>query len=155
MAEPRVVVVGAGIGGLVTALLLASRGLRVQLLEAAAGPGGKMRQLQVAGQPVDAGPTVMTLRWVFEHIFQQAGSRLEDHVKLTPLGLLARHAWGPHEQRDRLDLHADQARSVDAVGRFAGAAEARRFRAFCDEAQRVYRTLKGPTSARPGPACQG
>lgn len=155
MAEPRVVVVGAGIGGLVTALLLASRGLRVQVLEAAAGPGGKMRQLSVAGQPVDAGPTVMTLRWIFEMIFQQAGSSLQDHVRLTPLQLLARHAWGPHEQRDRLDLHADRAQSVDAIGRFAGAAEARRFQAFCAEAQRVYRTLEGPYIRSPRPSVPG
>ncbi len=152
---PRVVVVGAGIGGLVCALLLAQRGLRVQVVEAAATPGGKMRQVLAGGAPVDAGPTVLTMRWIFEHIFQQAGSRLQDHLTLTPLQLLARHAWGGAGQgdalRDRLDLHAEHARNVDAIGRFAGPAEARRFDAFCHEARRVYRTLEGPyiRSSRP------
>jgi len=155
LRTPRVIVIGAGIGGLVCALLLAQRGLRVQVLEAAATPGGKMRRLLAGGAPVDAGPTVMTMRWVFEQIFAQAGSRLEDHLMLTPLKLLARHAWGGAGQgdplRDRLDLHADHARNVDAIGRFSGAAEARRFDAFCQEARRVYRTLEGPYIRSPRP----
>lgn len=147
-------VVGAGIGGLVAALLLARRGARVQLLEAAATPGGKMRQQRLAGLALDAGPTVLTLRWIFEHIFEAAGSRLADHVTLTPLDVLARHAWGADVAREQLDLHADQRLSSDAIARFAGPAEARRFDAFCAEARRVYRTLEGPylRSQRPSVA---
>ncbi|MEY3271344.1 MAG: hydroxyneurosporene and rhodopin dehydrogenase CrtD, partial [Pseudomonadota bacterium] len=68
MAEPRVIVVGAGIGGLVSALLLAARGLQVTLLEAADGPGGKMRPVRVDGAWLDAGPTVFTMRWVFDEL---------------------------------------------------------------------------------------
>ena len=153
MAEPRVVVVGAGIGGLVAALLLAQRGLRVQVVDAGPLPGGKMRRHSIGGRPIDTGPTVLTMRWIFERIFQEAGSTLEDHVSLTPLQVLARHAWGTAEG-DRLDLHADRAQSIDAIGRFAGAAEARRFEAFCDEARRIYRTLEEPyiRSQRPSVA---
>lgn len=148
--EPRVVVVGAGIGGLVSALLLAQRGVAVTLVEAADGPGGKMRQLQVAGAPVDAGPTVFTMRWVFEQILEDAGFSAADLPPLTPLGVLARHAWRGHAPR--LDLFADPARSTEAVGRFAGVAEARRFEAFCAEARHLYRALEGPyiRAARPG-----
>jgi len=152
---PRVVVCGAGIGGLVTALLLASRGVRVHVVEAAPTPGGKMRQVWVGGRPVDSGPTVMTMRWVFEQIFRDAGSELHEHVRLHPLQLLARHAWGGDGTRDRLDLHAEHARNVDAVGHFAGAAEARRFDAFCAEARRVYRTLEGPYIRSPRPTLAG
>ena len=54
-STPRVVVVGAGIGGLVSALVLAHRGLDVTLLESAATPGGKIRQVQVDGVGVDSG----------------------------------------------------------------------------------------------------
>lgn len=152
---PRVVIVGAGIGGLVTALLLAHRGLRVQVLEAAATPGGKMRQLHPGGQPVDAGPTVLTMRWIFEAIFREAGVELADVVGLRPLSVLARHAWGDGGGADRLDLFADRARSADAIGRFAGRAEAGRFLAFCDEARRVYRTLEGPYIRSPKPSVPG
>jgi phytoene dehydrogenase-like protein len=49
-----VVVVGAGIGGLVSALLLACRGLGVTVVESARSPGGKMRQVQVDGAGIDS-----------------------------------------------------------------------------------------------------
>jgi 1-hydroxycarotenoid 3,4-desaturase len=148
----RVLVVGAGIGGLVAALLLAHRGLRVQVLEAAAAPGGKIRQVLVGGQSMDAGPTVLTMRWVLEHVFRQAGSSLDRHLRLSPLSVLARHAWGPDERSERLDLYADPARTADAIGVFSGAREARRFLDFCAEARQIYTRLEGPCmrSQRPG-----
>jgi 1-hydroxycarotenoid 3,4-desaturase len=148
--DHRVVVIGAGVGGLVSALLLARRGLDVTLVEAAAAPGGKMRQLQVDGAPIDAGPTVFTMRWVFEQIFASVGTSLSAELSLQPLGVLARHAWrgragrDHHPNTDRLDLLADKAASADAIARFAGPAEARRFLAFCDEARRVYERLEAP-----------
>ena len=144
----RVVVIGAGIGGPVSALLLASQGAQVTLVEAADAPGGKMRRLPL-GDGVDGGPTVFTMRWVFEQILEQAGFSLADLPRLAPLGVLARHAWRGHDQR--LDLHADHRRSSDAIAAFAGPDEARRFEAFCAQAREVYRRLEGPyiRSGRP------
>ena len=145
----RVVVVGAGIGGLCSALLLAARGLSVTLVEAAPTPGGKMRRLSVDGADIDAGPTVFTMRWVFDQILAEAGTTLESLVQLRKLDVLARHAWRGHA--DTLDLHADPARSAEAIGRFSSPAEARRYLAFCAESARVYRCLEGPhiRSGRP------
>jgi 1-hydroxycarotenoid 3,4-desaturase len=137
----RVVVIGAGIAGLTAALQLARRGLQVTLLEAAESPGGKMRQPLVDGAPIDSGPTVFTMRWVFEQLYASAGASLADELELTPLPVLARHAWGPGE---RMDLFADPALSRDAIARFAGPAEAARFMQFCKQARDVYDTLEGP-----------
>jgi 1-hydroxycarotenoid 3,4-desaturase len=150
MAEtPRVVVAGAGAGGLVSALLLACRGLDVTLVDPAPAPGGKMRALSVNGATIDAGPTVFTMRWVFDEILAEAGSSLADLVSLQPLSVLARHAW--RGQRGSLDLHADVQRSAEAIAAWSSPAEARRFLAFCDEARRIYRRLEGPhiRSGRP------
>ncbi len=141
-SEHRVVVVGAGIGGLVSALLLACRGLPVTLVDAAPAPGGKMRQVPVDGVLIDAGPTVFTMRWVFDQILAEAGVGLEDLLQLSPLSVLARHAWRGHAQT--LDLFADLQRSADAIAQFSSPAEARRFLAFCAQAKRVYQTLEGP-----------
>jgi 1-hydroxycarotenoid 3,4-desaturase len=143
-----VIVVGAGIGGLVSALLLAHRGLDVTVLERAAAPGGKMRRVVVDGAPVDSGPTVFTMRWIFDGIFAAVGNRVEDHLELTPLDVLARHAWSENE---RLDLHADAKRAVAAIGELAGAAEARRFARFRQEARRLYAALEGPYIRSPKP----
>jgi 1-hydroxycarotenoid 3,4-desaturase len=137
----RVVVVGAGVGGLVGAALLAHRGLDVTVVERQAAPGGKLRQVEVGGAAIDAGPTVFTMRWVFESIFAAAGASLASRLQLERLDILARHAW---DADTTLDFHADRERSADAVGRFAGAAEARRFLAFCAQAKRLYALLEGP-----------
>ncbi|MEH3116927.1 MAG: phytoene desaturase family protein [Methylorubrum populi] len=150
MARKRVIVVGAGIGGLAAALSLAAAGFDVTVLERAASVGGKMRALSVGGRPVEAGPTVFTMRWVFEDLFAEAGADFGSEVRLTPASLLARHAWNAHE---RLDLFADMAASADAIGAFAGAREAEGYRRFCARAAEVYRTLEGPfiRSDRPSP----
>ena len=139
MRQARVVIVGAGIGGLACAIDLAAAGLDVTVVERAERAGGKMREVEVGGSAVDCGPTVLTMRWVFDAIFEAAGSTLESEVGLTPLDILARHAWSGSE---RLDLFADAARSEAAIGDFAGAKEAAGFRAFSAESRRIYETLK-------------
>ena len=146
---PRVVVAGAGAGGLVSALLLACKGLDVTLVDPAPEPGGKMRALSVNGAAVDAGPTVFTMRWVFDEILAEAGSSVDELVSLQPLSVLARHAW--RGQTDTLDLYADVQRSADAIAAWSSPAESRRFLAFCDEAARIYRRLESPhiRSSRP------
>ncbi len=144
--------IGAGIGGLVAALDLAVRGAQVTLLERAVTPGGKMREVSVGGVAIDAGPTVFTLRPVFEAIFADAGATLADHVGLRPAAILARHAWSA---RERLDLFADPARSEAAIGAFAGAAAARGFREVCARARQIYRTLERPFLHAPRPTPLG
>lgn len=150
MSETPVIIVGAGIGGLAAALELAARGLSVEVLERQAVPGGKMRQVPVAGQPIDAGPTVLTMRWVFDELCDQAGTSLEAETGLEPATVLARHAWLTGGE---LDLHAEHARNVEAIGAFAGPAEARRYEAFCARARRTYLALRDSfiRASRPNP----
>ncbi|MDO9487191.1 MAG: phytoene desaturase family protein [Sphingomonadaceae bacterium] len=139
MQRNRVMVIGAGIGGLTTALLLAGRGFDVTLVEKEAAAGGKVRRVPVGDTAVDGGPTVFTLRPVFDAIFAEVGERLDDHVRLTRPAVLARHAWSTDE---RLDLYPDPAQSEAAIGDFAGAAAASGFRDFAAAAARVYRILE-------------
>ncbi len=145
MTHP-IVIVGAGVGGLTAAALLAARGHAVTVCEAAATPGGKLREVVTGGRAIDAGPTVFTMRRVFDDIFAAAGTTLSDHLTLTPVTTLARHAWGGG---GRLDLFADAAASEAAIGTFAGAGEAARFRRFMAEAARTYATLESTFLTRP------
>lgn len=134
----HVVVVGAGIGGLCAALDLAAGGLQVTLVERQPSPGGKMREIAVGGAAVDSGPTVFTMRWVFEDLFADAGLSFAEHVELTAATTLARHAW---LDGSRLDLYADVDRSAAAIAEFAGTGEALAYRRFAARSQQVFETL--------------
>lgn len=135
-----VIVVGAGAGGLAAACDLARQGVAVQVFESANTVGGRIHQQRVDGQPIDSGPTVLTMRWVFDDLLAACGETLEDEdLRLLPLDVLARHAWSADE---RLDLFADPRRSTEAIGELSGPAEARRFEAFCAEARRIYHHLE-------------
>jgi len=145
-----VAIIGAGIAGLTAAIDLSRSGYEVSVFERAAAPGGKMREVLIGGARLDAGPTVFTLRRVFDELFSDAGDNLDHHIKLIPANVLARHAWNSHEH---LDLYADLARSVDAIGAFAGSAEAQAFARFAAHARRVYATLEKSFigASRPSP----
>lgn len=136
---PRVGVVGAGIAGLSAAIRLASEGCHVTLFERNAQSGGKIRQVSVAGHHIDAGPTVLTMRWVFERLFAEAGSSLDDTISMNRAEILCRHAW---QDGSRLDLFADKKSNLDAIGDFAGAAAAEGYRRFAATSERLYRVLE-------------
>lgn len=140
-AREHIVIIGAGIGGLAAAVECAARGLAVTVVERAAAPGGKMREIAIGGTRIDAGPTVFTMRWVFDELFAGVGTALAEHLRLTPVNVLARHAWSATA---RLDLFADRERSAAAIAAFAGPAEGRRYLDFCDRARRIYATLEAP-----------
>ena len=139
--RPPAIVIGAGIAGLATALRLATGGMQVTLLERHAHAGGKIRTVPSAAGPVDAGPTVLTLRHVFDDLFENAGAQLEDHVTLIPQDVLARHVW---PDGTTLNLHADTQTSTDAIAAFAGTAAADEFRAFNNRTARLYRAFDAP-----------
>lgn len=134
-----VIVIGAGIGGLAAAITLAARGLDVVVVEKATAPGGKARQVLVDGASVAAGPTVLTLREIFDALFDAAGCGMDDLVSVAPCPILARHAW---PDGSRLDLFADRAASRDAIGAFAGVDAMRGFDAFSAEARHIWATLR-------------
>ncbi len=149
MRTPRVIVIGAGIGGLSAALELTAAGCDVRVLEAQPEIGGKLRQITFAGNAgIDSGPTVFTMRWVFDALFDRLGLNLDDHLKLEKLDLLARHSWA---RGGTLDLYADLARSTDAIAAFSSPAEAQRFRDFAATAQRIYETLENTFMAATQP----
>lgn len=86
----RVVVIGAGLGGLAAACTLAARGHAVSLYDKNSWLGGKAAQLVSPGEPgqrfrFDMGPTILTVPRVLERIFAEAGRELKDYLELVRL----------------------------------------------------------------------
>ena len=81
----RALVLGAGYGGIASALRLCAKGYEVTLLDRCAALGGRAQVYEHNGYKHDAGPTVITAPFLFEELFALFGERFSDHVKLVPL----------------------------------------------------------------------
>ncbi len=92
MANP-ILIIGAGIGGLATAIRLAAGGYRVTMLEKNDMVGGKMGQIRRDGYRWDTGPSVITMRHVLEELFAAAGRRMENYLTLLPVEPLTRYFY--------------------------------------------------------------
>lgn len=147
LADRNIIIIGAGMGGLAAAMMLAGRA-KVTVLERRDGPGGKMRDIAIGGTRTDIGPTVLTMKWVFEELFAAAGANFDCEVPSLRLDILARHGW---RDGSRLDLLADDQAAVDAIGVFAGVNEARGFRRFVTDARRIEDTLRCSFLRAPAP----
>lgn len=80
--ERKVVVIGAGLGGLSAAISLASEGFEVELLEKNDKVGGKLNILGKDGFTFDLGPSILTMPHIFQALFTRAGKDMADYVKI-------------------------------------------------------------------------
>lgn len=93
MPNPPIIIIGAGIGGLSAAIHLAAAGHAVTVLEQNDQVGGKMGQFHADGFRWDTGPSIITMRPVFEDLFATAGRRLDDYLTLHPVDPLTRYFY--------------------------------------------------------------
>jgi len=78
-------VLGAGYGGIASALRLRAKGYNVTLIDRCARIGGRAQVYERDGYKHDAGPTVITAPFLFEELFILFGERFSDHVQLVPV----------------------------------------------------------------------
>ena len=102
--QPKVVIVGAGPGGLASAMLLASAGFEVKIVERLAHVGGRTSTLEVDGFSFDRGPTFFLYPEVLEGVFRMCGRDLHQEVDLIRLDPNYRLVF---EEGGRLDATSD------------------------------------------------
>ncbi|MEQ4300810.1 phytoene desaturase family protein [Plantactinospora sp. B6F1] len=131
----RVVVVGAGLGGLACALHLAGAGRQVTVLERESLPGGRAGRLTLDGYEFDTGPTVLTMPDLIAEALGAVGEELDDWLDLVPL----HPAYRAHyPDGSTLDVVTDTARMAGEVARVCGPREADGYLRFVDYARRLW-----------------
>lgn len=142
MKQMNVLIVGAGPGGLLSAINLAGLGFKVTVVEKDPVPGGRMKGHTLGEQNeymLDTGPTILQVPEVLAKTFERAGKRLEDYVKLLPVEPLNR-TW--FWDGSYMDTHQDPARMAREMDRFSpGKAEA--FKRWLVDAEEKYRFIYG------------
>ncbi len=81
----HIAIIGAGPGGLITAMRLAAAGYRVSIYEAEDRVGGRMRGFDNGPYAFDTGPTILQVPQTYERLFADVGLRFSDYVTLLPL----------------------------------------------------------------------
>lgn len=132
----QVVIVGAGLGGLATAMRLAGTGRQVTVLEREAIPGGRAGQIRDAGYRFDTGPTVLTMPELIQDAFASLGESMSDWLDLMPLSPAYRANFADGSV---LDVHHDPQRMAAEIATVIGPGEADGYLRFVDFAAELYR----------------
>jgi phytoene desaturase len=136
----HVVVVGAGLAGLSTALHLLGAGRRVTLLERGDHPGGRAGRLDLEGPDgrylVDTGPTVLTMPDLVDATLAPVGEKLGDRLELIRLdpAYRARFADG-----STIDVHTDPEAMETEIAEKVGPADAAGYRRLRHWLTELYR----------------
>ena len=134
----QTIVIGAGIGGLATATLLARHGHDVTLLEQADQVGGKMGRTAFDGCTFDTGPSLITMPFVLDAWFRHAGTSLADEVELLPIDPACHYRWS---DGSRLDIPFDEQGVPEAIGGLCPP-DADSMRTYLRHAATVYNATK-------------
>ncbi|HEU4656281.1 MAG TPA: phytoene desaturase family protein [Capillimicrobium sp.] len=130
----RIVVIGAGLGGLGVALRLQGAGHDVVVVEARERPGGRADQLRDAGYTWDTGPSLVTMPWVLEETFAAGGLDLHREVAPRRIDPFYRIRWAGEDRV--LDLGPAE-RMPERIARFS-ARDAAAFPGFLEALRPIY-----------------
>lgn len=81
----KIIIIGAGPGGLATAMLLSAKGFDVHVYEKQSQVGGRNVALTLGEYRFDVGPTFFSMPHILEELFQAADRKLEDYMNLKEL----------------------------------------------------------------------
>ncbi len=137
----RVVVVGAGVGGLAAAARLAALGHDVTVLEQADVVGGKLGTETHEGYVFDTGPSLLTLPHVLEELFAATGAPMDDVLPVQRLDVACRYRFPDGVE---VDLPGDAALVPAALEAALGPGRGDQWAALMDRARRTWELTRGP-----------
>jgi phytoene desaturase len=110
----KAIVIGAGIGGIATAIRLANKGYKVQVFEANSYPGGKLSEFELNGFRFDAGPSLFTLPHLVDELFTLSGKNPADYFTYKQLSVVCHYFY---EDGTFFKAFSDKNKFVDEANR--------------------------------------
>ncbi|WP_217587978.1 phytoene desaturase family protein [Lentibacillus saliphilus] len=85
MNEKKVIVIGAGVAGLASAIRLQHAGYSVSIYEKESMPGGKMHRIDQDGYQFDLGPSIVMMPEIYREVFELCGRDPDDYIPMEKL----------------------------------------------------------------------
>lgn len=130
----KATIIGAGIGGLAVASLLSKKGYDVTVFEKNLRPGGKMQQFKKSGYRFDTGPSLLTMPFILQKLFETCDENLTDYLILTKLEPLCRYFY---PDGTVFDNFSDPQKSMEQIKKFARE-DAHAYQEFLDYSEKLY-----------------
>jgi phytoene desaturase len=141
MKKEKIIIIGAGIGGLGAACLLGKQGYKVVLVEKNDKTGGRANIFEEKGFVFDMGPSWYLMPDVFEHFFQLLDEKIEDHFKLIKLAPSYRVFFSGDKEFPVLDMYSDLTKDLETFERLEkGSAE--KMRKYLKQSGEQYELAK-------------
>jgi diapolycopene oxygenase len=80
--KKKVIVIGAGLGGISAAIMLKINGYDVEIFEKNEKIGGKLNLVKEQGYTFDLGPSILTLPQYFSNLFEASGKNMSDYISI-------------------------------------------------------------------------
>lgn len=110
----KAIIIGAGIGGIASAIRLQNKGYAVQVIEKNEYPGGKLTQFHKDGFRFDAGPSLFTMPNLVTELFEISGRKSSDYFNYEQLEILCNYFY---EDGTRISANSDIAVFADEIGK--------------------------------------
>lgn len=108
----KAIVIGAGIGGLSTAVRLACQGFQVEVFESNPYPGGKLSAFSMGKYRFDAGPSLFTMPHFVTELFELAGENPKDYFAYQKKEIACKYFW---EDGTRLTAYSDRNKWIKEI----------------------------------------
>jgi len=130
----KIAIIGAGIGGLSAACLLSAEGHEVHVFEKNFNFGGKMNVFKKDGFRFDTGPSLFTMPYILEKLYQKCGRELSRELNLTPLSPITRYFY---QDGTLFDCFDDKELTLREINKIAPE-DTDSFLRFLDYAEDIY-----------------
>lgn len=129
-----IAIIGAGLGGLTASCLLAKQGHNVTILEKNDKPGGKIGEVRAKGFRFDTGPSLLTMPFVLESLFEFCDAEINNYLDIKPIDPICRYFY---KNGTQFDCFHDTGVNIAQLQQFA-ADDVQAYKKFREYAENLY-----------------